>query len=142
MLSWHSCDDDGQSTPRSLFVDDVCDLFASGPARATARAARSARSTLGGACAPRASAVPQPASAADAPLRDERVLARAARARPWSASSLERWIACPVAWFVERLLRPDEFEPDPEPLARGALAHARAEATRSRGCAQRPAARG
>ncbi len=27
-------------------------------------------------------------------------------------------------WFVERLLRPDELEPDPEPLARGGLAHA------------------
>ncbi len=27
-LSWHVADDDGQATPRSLFVDDVCDLFA------------------------------------------------------------------------------------------------------------------
>ena len=60
---------------------------------------------------------------ADEPLRDERLLASCA-ARPWSASSMERWIGCPVAWFVERLLRPDALEPDPEPLARGALAHA------------------
>ncbi len=46
------------------------------------------------------------------------------RERTWSASSLELWIACPSKWFVERLLRPARIEPDPEPLARGALAHA------------------
>ncbi len=45
-------------------------------------------------------------------------------ARPWSASSLELWIACPAKWFVERMLRPESPEPDPEPLARGGLAHA------------------
>ncbi len=37
---------------------------------------------------------------------------------------MERWIGCPVAWFVERLLRPDVLEPDPEPLAQGSLRHA------------------
>lgn len=58
-----------------------------------------------------------------APLRDARVLEEL-RARPWSASSLELWIACPARWFVERLLRPDSPEPDPEPLTRGGLAHA------------------
>jgi ATP-dependent helicase/DNAse subunit B len=41
----------------------------------------------------------------------------------WSASSLERWVSCPVKWFVERLLDPGAFEPDAEPLARGGLAH-------------------
>jgi ATP-dependent helicase/DNAse subunit B len=46
------------------------------------------------------------------------------RARPWSASSLELWIACPARWFVERMLRPDSPDPDPEPLTRGGLAHA------------------
>jgi ATP-dependent helicase/DNAse subunit B len=46
------------------------------------------------------------------------------RTRPWSASSLELWIACPARWFVERMLRPDSPEPDPEPLTRGGLAHA------------------
>jgi len=56
-------------------------------------------------------------------LRDRRLLADL-RARPWSASSLELWIACPARWFVERTLRPRSPEPDPEPLARGGLAHA------------------
>jgi RecB family exonuclease len=56
-------------------------------------------------------------------LRDPRVREEL-RARPWSASSLELWIACPARWFVERMLRPESPEPDPEPLARGGLAHA------------------
>jgi RecB family exonuclease len=56
-------------------------------------------------------------------LRDPQVLDEL-RARPWSASSLELWIACPARWFVERMLRPDSPEPDPEPLTRGGLAHA------------------
>ena len=56
-------------------------------------------------------------------MRDPRVLEEL-RARPWSASSLELWIACPARWFVERMLRPDSPDPDPEPLTRGGLAHA------------------
>jgi ATP-dependent helicase/nuclease subunit B len=56
-------------------------------------------------------------------VRDPRLLADLA-ARTWSASSLELWIACPARWFVERMLRPQRVEPDPEPLARGGLAHA------------------
>jgi ATP-dependent helicase/DNAse subunit B len=56
-------------------------------------------------------------------LRDPQVLEEL-RVRPWSASSLELWIACPARWFVERMLRPDSPEPDPEPLTRGGLAHA------------------
>lgn len=56
-------------------------------------------------------------------MRDPRLLADL-RARPWSASSLELWIACPAKWLVERMLRPESPDPDPEPLARGGLAHA------------------
>jgi RecB family exonuclease len=56
-------------------------------------------------------------------LRDPTLLADL-RVRPWSASSLELWMACPARWFVERMLRPESPEPDPEPLVRGGLAHA------------------
>jgi hypothetical protein len=48
----------------------------------------------------------------------------ALRERTWSASSLELWLACPARWLIERMLRPASPEPDPEPLARGGLAHA------------------
>jgi ATP-dependent helicase/DNAse subunit B len=130
VLSWHSSDDDGQTTPRSLFVDDVCDLFEQGLFASRGRRALGAVD-VPGAVNELAPATP-PADAdmeserserSSEPLRDERLLAELT-ARPWSASSLEKWIGCPVGWFVERLLRPEALEPDPEPLARGALAHA------------------
>ncbi|MFZ2112858.1 MAG: PD-(D/E)XK nuclease family protein, partial [Solirubrobacteraceae bacterium] len=59
-----------------------------------------------------------------APLRGEHMLEEMRERVLWSASSLESWTACPVKWFVERLLRADDIEPDPEPLKRGGLAHA------------------
>jgi ATP-dependent helicase/DNAse subunit B len=117
ILSWHVANDDGEATSKSLFVDDVCDLFTEALSRDRVRRA------LG--------AVDAPSSAASSPaggdvrewLSDERLLA-GLRGHTWSASSLERWIGCPVAWFVQRMLSPDAFDPDPEPLARGGLAHA------------------
>jgi RecB family exonuclease len=59
-----------------------------------------------------------------ATISDRPELLAELRARAWSASSLELWIACPARWFVERLLDPDSPQPDPEPLTRGGLAHA------------------
>ena len=117
VLSWHVSDDDGQPTSRSLFVDDVCDLF-----DRTLSEGR-ARRGLGASDFVAAAAGQPPPGRPDEPLSDPRLLAEL-RGRPWSASAMERFIACPVSWFVERVLRPGELEPDPEPLARGALAHA------------------
>ena len=58
-----------------------------------------------------------------ASLRDARVLRDLNERATWSASALEAYASCPVKWFVERLLRPDALEPDPEPMLRGELAH-------------------
>ena len=41
----------------------------------------------------------------------------------FSAGALEAFADCPVKWLVEKLLRPDALEPDPEPMVRGAYAH-------------------
>ncbi len=112
-LSWHETDDDGGPVSRSLFVDDVCDLFEERLAEDRERRA------LGALDAARTAAAP---AAVDAPLRDERLLARL-RERVWSGTSFERWVSCPVSWFVEGLLDPARFEPEPEPLVRGGLAH-------------------
>jgi len=148
VLSWHTAGDDGASAARSLFVDDVCDLFDDGLRE------RCVRRPLGAVGWPpsgdlqarraRAGGVESlgdrsgvPASLADvaggltlrdragglAPLVEEKLLERL-RERPWSASSLETWISCPVRWLVERLLRADDLDPEPEPFARGGLAHA------------------
>jgi ATP-dependent helicase/DNAse subunit B len=116
-LSWHVADDDGQAISRSLFVDDVCDLF--GESLARLRASR----PLGAVDGITSQAPPHVPAAAHRCLRDERLLAQL-RERVWSASSLESWIGCPTRWFVERMLSPGALEPDPEPLARGGLAHA------------------
>ncbi len=117
-LSWHVADDEGEVTSRSLFVDDVCDLFSE-----SLYSARRDR-PLGALDDAPSPAVSAPQTAPEArDLHDQRLLAQL-REHVWSASSLERWIGCPVSWFVERMLRPDALDPDPEPLARGGLAHA------------------
>ncbi len=116
-LSWHAADDEGEATSRSLFVDDVCDLFADGLSQGRARrplgavdvAPAGGARRVAGSEAPRAA---QGGVRGDGALRDARLLAQL-RAHVWSPSSLERWIGCPVSWFVERMLRPDAFDPTP-----------------------------
>ncbi len=129
-LSWHEAGDDGEPAVRSFFVSDVCDLF--GPELQERRRMRSLgqvgwpggeapseRERLRG----EAAGGPRRREAPIAPLRDEQLVA-ALRDRPaWSASGVELWASCPVRWFVERMLRPEGLEPDPEAMLRGALTH-------------------
>jgi ATP-dependent helicase/DNAse subunit B len=117
VLSWHVADDEGEPTARSLFVDDICDLFDETLSEERSRRPLGAVE-LSGAAAPMLE-IPRGSSV----LREPSVL-RELRERPWSASSLEQWIGCPMRWFVERLLHPGRFDPQPEPFARGGLAHA------------------
>jgi ATP-dependent helicase/DNAse subunit B len=51
------------------------------------------------------------------------VLGALAQRAVQSASGLESWARCPVAWFVERFLEAEPLEPEGEPLARGNVAH-------------------
>jgi ATP-dependent helicase/DNAse subunit B len=131
VLSWHTADDDGAPSARSLFVDDVCDLFEHTLSEQVVRRSLGAvdwpegqgRIEPGGELLS-----PPPASMAArayglAPLRDAELLAEL-REHTWSASSLEVWMSCPMRWLVERLLRARDLDPDPEPIARGGLAHA------------------
>jgi ATP-dependent helicase/DNAse subunit B len=120
-LSWHQTDDDAGPSSRSLFVDDVCDLFDESLSEGRARRALGALDRA----APHGGTAPVPPSR---DIADERVLADL-RQRVWSATALERFVACPVAWFVERLLAPGRLDPDPEPFARGSLAHEALNAT-------------
>jgi ATP-dependent helicase/nuclease subunit B len=118
VLSWHTADDDGLPAARSLFVDDICDLFAVDLHETRARRALGEVSS----CAPtELDARPREGIG---PLRDPRVLADLGEQRLWSASGLQSWAGCPVQWFVERLLGARDLEPEAEPLARGGLAHA------------------
>ena len=127
VCSWRAGDDEGAPAVRSLFVDDiedlVCDiprerreLGAVGWPEGTAPTAREAARHI--------TAVAPPAAAPPiAPLADPAVLGSLAARHTWSASAVEAWGACPVKWFVERLLRPEQLVPDPEPMVRGTLAH-------------------
>jgi RecB family exonuclease len=118
VLSWHTADDDGLPAARSLFVDDICDLFAGDLQETRARRAL-------GEVSSRVPAEPgaQPEDRIGS-LRDPRVLADLGEQRLWSASGLQSWTGCPVQWFVERMLGARDLEPEAEPLARGGLAHA------------------
>jgi hypothetical protein len=142
VLSWHTADDDGVPSARSLFVDDVCDLFACDLHAARTRRALGEVGEGRGSGVARPDAAPAGLSAGDRPengrcepsagtppggikpLSDPRVLAELRERRLWSASGLQAWAGCPVRWFVERLLYAGDLEPDAEPLARGGLAHA------------------
>ncbi len=135
VLSWHTAGDDGEPTAPSLFLEDVCDLFCVELRNTCAQRPAGAASWPGPVsdpCAlPPAWAAREPILAAPRcsppalrPLRDERLLEELRAERLWSASSLETWTGCPARWFVERLLRARDLDPDPEPLARGGLAHA------------------
>jgi RecB family exonuclease len=78
-----------------------------------------------------AAAPPVPAPGI-APLHAPAVLADLAAREAWSAGHLEDFGGCPVQWFVSRYLKPDSFEPESEPLARGTAAHELLEATLTR----------
>jgi ATP-dependent helicase/DNAse subunit B len=160
VLSWHAADDDGVAQARSLFVDDLVDLFEEGLVGQRARRPLGAvgwpgsgdvirsRTTSGGGPGDESARARQlssasvpvasPENSTSPPddrvtqprhptplgaLRDEEIKEEL-REHVWSASSLEVWVECPVKWFVQRMLRADDLDPDPEPLARGALAHA------------------
>jgi PD-(D/E)XK nuclease superfamily len=132
VLSWHTADDDGLASARSLFVDDVCDLFADDLRLAVRDASRQLPRHTSPRYPPTAPRFPPTSplpplgepSPTISPLREEPVLAQL-RERPlWSASALAVWAGCPVRWFVERLLGAEDLDPEPEPLARGGLAHA------------------
>lgn len=128
VLSFRASDEEGGPEPRSFFVDDLLDLFEGEPACLR-------RSLSDVTWAPeeaptreeweRAIAALGPRSTPPAPdgLRDEATIAELAGEWTFSASALEAFADCPVKWLVERRLRPNALEPDPEHMVRGSYAH-------------------
>jgi ATP-dependent helicase/DNAse subunit B len=123
VLSWHCADDDGNATARSLFVDDVCDLFDERLVETRARRPLGALGTLAQLDPPAAGDRGLEEADRLGALSDARVLDELGVDRPWSASSLTTFARCPVRWFVEQLLRPEQIEPEGEPLACGRAIH-------------------
>jgi ATP-dependent helicase/DNAse subunit B len=126
VLSWHAGSDDGVAEARSLFVDDVVDLFEEGLEERCVRRPLGAVDRAGARTTAAAGDLahgPSRSPALLGPLNDAE-LTKELRDHVWSASSLEVWTGCPVKWFVQRMLRAEDLDPEPEPLARGGLAHA------------------
>jgi PD-(D/E)XK nuclease superfamily len=136
LLSFRSSDEEGEPLQPSPFVEDVRALF--GGELWSGRGRRLLADVTW-----RPAEAPTPhelrrAQAARAPRPDPPPLASphtpaargvlATRDRE-AARGLEVFAACGVRWLVEHVLRPAPLEPDPEPLRRGALAHAVLERT-------------
>ena len=135
-LSWRSSDEEGNPLAASAFLDDVRALFTDelwqerglrlladvtwAPRDApTPHELRRAYAASGS--APEPAPLGAPASAA--------VLELLAARETEPARGLEAFAGCGVRWLVDHLLRPGRTEPDPEPMRRGALAHAVLERT-------------
>ncbi len=118
-VSWHDSSDADAPALRSLFVDDLADCFDSGLLEGrTVRAAGAPPPGLESELAQPRLRGPVIGAPAD-PRALERLRARA----PFSASALEKWLACPVSWLVERGLGAADLEPQSLPLVRGSAAH-------------------
>ena len=129
-LSWRETDEEGAPQVRSFLVDDVCAIFgdalsephATRPLSAVAWTPEAAPTEVEW---ERAVALAGPDRSPPGPerLESDDVLASLAARDRLSAAALEAYADCPVKWLVERELRPDALEPDPEPMVRGRYAH-------------------
>jgi ATP-dependent helicase/DNAse subunit B len=135
-LSWRDTDEEGSPQIRSFLVDDVRDLF--GEALREPHATRPLASvTWTVEDAPtrveweRAAALAGPRRSPPVPERIEAedVLTDLTATTRLSPAALEAYADCPVKWLIDRRLRPDALEPDPEPMVRGRYAHAVLELT-------------
>jgi ATP-dependent helicase/DNAse subunit B len=129
-VSWHDATDDGDAALRSLFVDDLADCFDA--QLITGRALRGAGAVAWGEGSAGAPSLASLERVLRGPRRRGPVIGSLAVPErlvalrghdPHSASALERWVACPVSWFVERGLRARPLAPDALPLVRGSAAH-------------------
>jgi len=131
-LSYRSSDEEGNLELPSPFIADVAELLVPAwPERrrrrllgdlvwpaAEAPTARECARTRAADAAPAAGDPPAPER-----LLSAIALAHVRHTEVLSAGALETYADCPVKWLVERELRPDRLEPEPEPMARGSYMH-------------------
>jgi ATP-dependent helicase/DNAse subunit B len=127
VLSSRFSDEEGNPQAASFFVEDVKDLFSALPVRrrTLADVAWSLEEAPTEVEWERALALSGPRAEQPRPerLTEPEPLEHLAARDAFSASALEAYADCPVKWLVDRLLRPDALEPDPEQMVRGAYAH-------------------
>jgi ATP-dependent helicase/DNAse subunit B len=131
VLSWRSSDEEGEPLAPSVFLDDVRALFTE-----ELWEERGTRLLADVTWAPRDAPTPHELRRAFAGARSDpepsplgapvssAVLGLLGAREAEPARGLEAFASCGVRWLIEHLLRPERTEPDPEPMQRGALAHA------------------
>jgi ATP-dependent helicase/DNAse subunit B len=137
-LSFRSSDEEGDPLVPSPFLDDVRALYTDALWDERGRRLL-AQVTWPAAAAPTPQELRRAQAAAHAlpdppPLgapETAAVLARLDGHALEPARGLEAFAGCGVRWLIERLLRPQRTEPDPEPMRRGSLAHTALERTLS-----------
>jgi len=138
VLSYRSSDEEGNPAVRSPFVTDIAELMVDGwEERRARRLLADVTWPAAGAPTARELARAQAASGPrmpDGPLGPLGSVAftRFRHRQVVSAGALESYAGCPVKWLVERELRPDRLEPDPDGIARGNYVHAVLERTVTR----------
>jgi ATP-dependent helicase/DNAse subunit B len=134
-LSSRFSDEEGNPQVTSFLVEEVKDLFAELPLERRTLADVTWPLPLAPTAAEwsRARALAGTRADPGGPdgLHHPEVLARLTERR-LSAGALETFADCPVKWLVDRILRPEELEPEPEALVRGSYAHSVLEATYKR----------
>jgi RecB family exonuclease len=130
MLAWshYRMTDAGEPANPSLFLDDIEDLFDPAPELLVRRLGETGweedprlapsefQLALAGLSAREGREEPYRLAT---PAAVESLSGRGV----WSATALELYLRCPVAWFVERFIRPENLEPDSESLRFGDAAH-------------------
>ena len=130
MLAWshYRMTDAGEPANPSLFLDDIEDLFEPAPEVLVRRLGETGWDEdpkLEPSGFQRELASLSPRAGREEPYRltsAEAVESLSGRG-VWSATSLELYLRCPVAWFVERFIRPENLEPESESLRFGEAAH-------------------
>jgi ATP-dependent helicase/DNAse subunit B len=134
-LSSRFSDEEGNPQVGSFLVEEVKDLFAELPVERRTLADVTWPLPLAPTAAEwsRARALAGAREEAVGPdgLRHPEVIGKLSERR-LSAGALETFADCPVKWLVDRILRPEELEPEPEALVRGSYAHSVLEATYKR----------
>ncbi len=135
VLSWRSSDEEGNIELPSPFVADVAELLDPGWSERRRR-----RLLADVVWPPEQAPTPRERERCQAALTidggprtgeegtagrqlSETALAQARHREILSPGALETYASCPVKWLVERELRPERFEPEPDPLARGRFIH-------------------
>jgi RecB family exonuclease len=132
VLAYRSSDEEGNLALPSPFIADVAELFV--PEWLERRGRRLLADVVWDAAwAPtdrelaRSLAAERAPAAGDAPEPERKLgelaLSRLRHTEILSAGALETYADCPVRWLIERELRPEALEPEPEPIARGNLMH-------------------